>query len=85
MQPLMVKPMSHSQKACNQEACLAEMKRHSAGQRSQKKAVMMRSIHNDGLVDLVFIGMVSVKSGVEIMEDGHIGWVGSGGRVILVI
>ena len=36
-------------------------------------------------VNLAFIGMGSVKSGVEALDDGHIGGVGSGGRVILVM
>ena len=39
---------------------------------------------NDGLVNLAFTGVVSVEGGAEAMEDGHIGGVGLGGRVILV-
>ena len=38
-----------------------------------------------GLVDLTFIGMVGVKGRVETMDDGHIGGVGAGGWVILVM
>ena len=38
-----------------------------------------------GLGDLTFIGMVSVKGRVETMDDGHIGGVGMGGWVILVM
>ena len=42
MWPLMVRQMSHRRKACKWEVVLLEMKRHSVGQRSQKKAAMMR-------------------------------------------
>ena len=38
-----------------------------------------------GPVDLTFIGMVGVKGGVETTDDGHIGGVGMGGWVILVM
>ena len=38
-----------------------------------------------GLVKLTFDGVVGVKGGVKAPDDGHIGRVGSGGRVILVM
>ena len=38
-----------------------------------------------GPVDLTFIRMVSVKGSIETMDDGHIGGVGTGGWVILVM
>ena len=34
---------------------------------------------------MAFIGMVFIESGVEALDDGHIGRVGLGGRVILVM
>ena len=40
---------------------------------------------DDSLVDGTFNWVLSVKGGVEPMDDGHIGGVGSGGWVILVM